>query len=144
MAFHSSSLSWKIPWTEEPGGLLSMGSAMLTLSLQMVALSRQGQGRKSCYQEGLNIPWRTLPHPNPLWQLTLSKNRDMSEPLRLLRFRFCWDLSLFLPTPPCPSSQKWLPLLELASELHEATTTTFWHLAPHLSTASTWPAFSEK
>ena len=28
MATHSSTLAWKIPWTEEPGkhGLLSMGS----------------------------------------------------------------------------------------------------------------------
>ena len=24
MAIHSSTLSWKIPWTEEPGGLQSM------------------------------------------------------------------------------------------------------------------------
>ena len=26
VAPHSSTLAWKIPWTEEPGGLLSMGS----------------------------------------------------------------------------------------------------------------------
>ena len=26
MAPHSSTLTWKIPWTEEPGGLQSMGS----------------------------------------------------------------------------------------------------------------------
>ena len=26
MATHSSVLAWKIPWTEEPGGLESMGS----------------------------------------------------------------------------------------------------------------------
>ena len=26
MATHSSTLAWKIPWTEEPGGLYSMGS----------------------------------------------------------------------------------------------------------------------
>ena len=26
MATHSSILTWKIPWTEEPGGLQSMGS----------------------------------------------------------------------------------------------------------------------
>ena len=26
MATHSSVLAWKIPWTEEPGGLQSMGS----------------------------------------------------------------------------------------------------------------------
>ena len=25
MAMHSSTLAWKIPWTEEPAGLLSMG-----------------------------------------------------------------------------------------------------------------------
>ena len=25
MANHSSILAWKIPWTEEPGGLQSMG-----------------------------------------------------------------------------------------------------------------------
>ena len=26
MATHSSILAWKIPWTEDPGGLQSMGS----------------------------------------------------------------------------------------------------------------------
>ena len=26
MATHSSILAWKIPWTEEPGGLQSMGA----------------------------------------------------------------------------------------------------------------------
>ena len=26
MATHSSTLAWRIPWTEEPGGLLSIGS----------------------------------------------------------------------------------------------------------------------
>ena len=26
MAMHSRILAWKIPWTEEPGGLQSMGS----------------------------------------------------------------------------------------------------------------------
>ena len=27
MAIHSSTLAWKIPWTEEPGRLQSMGIA---------------------------------------------------------------------------------------------------------------------
>ena len=26
MAIHSSTLAWKLPWTEEPGGLQSVGS----------------------------------------------------------------------------------------------------------------------
>ena len=30
MATHSSTLAWRIPWTEEPGGLQSMGSQSLT------------------------------------------------------------------------------------------------------------------
>ena len=30
MAPHSSSLAWKIPWTEEPGGLQSLGSQRAT------------------------------------------------------------------------------------------------------------------
>ena len=30
LATHSSTLAWKIPWTEEPGGLQSMGSLRVT------------------------------------------------------------------------------------------------------------------
>ena len=30
MATHSSTLAWKIPWTEEPGGLQSLGSRSWT------------------------------------------------------------------------------------------------------------------
>ena len=30
MATHSSTLAWKIPWTEEPGGMQSMGSQSQT------------------------------------------------------------------------------------------------------------------
>ena len=29
MATHSSTLAWRIPWTEEPGGLQSMGSGVV-------------------------------------------------------------------------------------------------------------------
>ena len=29
MATHSSTLAWKIPWTEEPGRLQSMGSQII-------------------------------------------------------------------------------------------------------------------
>ena len=32
MAPHSSTLAWKIPWTEEPGGLQSMGSQDFTFT----------------------------------------------------------------------------------------------------------------
>ena len=32
MAAHSSTLAWKVPWTEEPGGLQSMGSSPTQLT----------------------------------------------------------------------------------------------------------------
>ena len=32
MATHSSILAWKIPWTEEPGGLQSMGSQRVDMT----------------------------------------------------------------------------------------------------------------
>ena len=34
MAPHSSTLAWKIPWTEEPGGLQSMGSQRVRYHLE--------------------------------------------------------------------------------------------------------------
>ena len=35
MATHSSILAWSIPWTEEPGGLKSMGSQELDMTEQL-------------------------------------------------------------------------------------------------------------
>ena len=44
MATHSSILAWKIPWTEEPGGLQSMGPQRVGHNLvtkQQKSLKRQ-------------------------------------------------------------------------------------------------------
>ena len=37
MAIHSSILAWRIPWTEEPGGLQSMGSRRVGQDLNDLA-----------------------------------------------------------------------------------------------------------
>ena len=37
MATHSSTLAWRIPWTEEPGGLQSMGSQRVRHDLSGLA-----------------------------------------------------------------------------------------------------------
>ena len=56
MATHSSILAWRIPWTEEPGGLQSMGGKKsdmierLTLSLFIPP-----EGIKAKGQAGQNI-----------------------------------------------------------------------------------------
>ena len=47
MATHSSTLAWKIPWTEEPGGLQSMGPEELDMTEQLqfhFSLSCTGEG----------------------------------------------------------------------------------------------------
>ena len=44
MATHSNILVWKIPWTEEPGGLQSVGSQSQTqLSMHAYGLSRKNK-----------------------------------------------------------------------------------------------------
>ena len=54
MAPHSSTLAWKIPWTEEPGRLQSMGSLRVghnratSLSLFMVILGEIEETAKLC------------------------------------------------------------------------------------------------
>ena len=37
MATHSSILAWKIPWTEEPGGLQSTGSQKIQTGLEQLS-----------------------------------------------------------------------------------------------------------
>ena len=56
IATHSSTLAWKIPWTEEPGGLQSMGSRRVghdwTTSLHFsLSCIREGNGNQcSCLE----------------------------------------------------------------------------------------------
>ena len=48
MATHSSILAWRIPWTEEPGGLQSIGLDMTEqLSTAKVSPAKAGQSRDS-------------------------------------------------------------------------------------------------
>ena len=53
MAIHSTILAWKVPWTEEPGRLQSMGSQRVghdlatSLSLHLSKLPRDGEGQGS-------------------------------------------------------------------------------------------------
>ena len=62
MATHSSILSWRIPWTEEPGGLQSMesqrvghdGATSLSLSLRW---GYGFEGGRSQSQSAILIPW---------------------------------------------------------------------------------------
>ena len=41
MAVHSSAIAWKIPWTEEPGRLQSMGSLDMSERLHSLTLTHE-------------------------------------------------------------------------------------------------------
>ena len=56
MATHSSSLAWKIPWTEEPGRLQSMGSQRVRHDLTTSSKLLLKKGRVRClWASGHNI-----------------------------------------------------------------------------------------
>ena len=51
MAIHSSTIAWKIPWTEEPGGLQSRGlkESDMTKRLHLIERERT-QWNSSCWR----------------------------------------------------------------------------------------------
>ena len=50
MATHSSVLAWRIPWTEEPGGLESMGSQELdTTVISPTRILYMGLQKLTCF-----------------------------------------------------------------------------------------------
>ena len=55
MAPHSSTLAWKIPWTEEPDGLQSMGSR------------RVGRNRATSLSLFTFMHWRRKWQPTPVF-----------------------------------------------------------------------------
>ena len=70
MATHSSVLAWRIPWTEEPGGLPSMGSHRVGHDWSDLAAGRPGvlqfMGRKESDTTG-RLNWTELKgYPQPL------------------------------------------------------------------------------
>ena len=55
MAAHSTTLAWKIPWAEEPGGLQSMGSL------------RVGHNRATSLSLFTFMHWRRKWQPTPVF-----------------------------------------------------------------------------
>ena len=63
MAPHSNTLAWKIPWTEEPGGLQSMGSL------------RVGHDRGTSLSLFTFMHWRRKRQPTPVFMPGESQGR---------------------------------------------------------------------
>ena len=54
MAPHSSTLAWKIPWTEEPGRLQTMGSLHFHFSLSRIGEGNGNPLQCSCLENPRN------------------------------------------------------------------------------------------
>ena len=54
---HSSALAWKIPWTEEPGGLPSMGSLRVGHDWSDLAAAAAAAAGLSCKAQWLLLPF---------------------------------------------------------------------------------------
>ena len=52
MVTHSSTLAWKSPWTEEPGGLQSMGSPRVTQPLFLAVKTDCKFTKRLCFNDG--------------------------------------------------------------------------------------------
>ena len=105
MAPHSSTLAWKIPWTEEPGRLQSMGSL------------RVGHGwatSLSCIGEGNGNPLQCSCLENPRdggawWAAVCGVTQSRTWLKRLsssssFNFRVSWTSSGLSPSPHLPPS----------------------------------------
>ena len=81
VAIHPSILAWKIPWTEEPSGLQSMGSQSQTLLKQLtthhVHLPELHPWYNYWEREGISA-WEVEAFDFPFWLLVCQKKRCSS------------------------------------------------------------------
>ena len=89
MAPHSSTLAWKIPWTEEPGGLQSMGSL------------RVGCDWATSLSLSTCMHWRRKWHPTPVFLPGESQGRGSPVGCRL------WGLTESDTTEAWQQQQEW-------------------------------------
>ena len=66
MAIHSSTIAWKIPWTEEPGRLQSMGSQRVRHDWASSRSRSHSQGIRHLPQPSLAL-WDSQVQRNPLY-----------------------------------------------------------------------------
>ena len=87
MAIHSSTIAWKIPWTEEPGRLQSMGTrkeldTTERLHVHVMDLPGGSDGKSiclQCWRPVLSPGWGTSPgegNGNPLQYSCLENHKD--------------------------------------------------------------------
>ena len=90
MAAHSSVLAWRIPWTEEPGGLQSVGSQESRTRLKRLSTRAEGQSLVD------GCSWRLCSRILSAWSNTASCEIQLRRgyPFNSSRWEYTWPLSL--------------------------------------------------
>ena len=148
MATHSSILAWEIPWTEEPGGLQSMGSQRVRHDW---ATKQQQQpkanidwvllGVRHCAAYfGSHIPWNLLSNTEPTGRLGpayfCSVQKSSKDNLGV-RAPFQPDQDLLRACVPSTDPGFLPPLLSQMSELHRS-------LQPSMMTPALFPCIFQR
>ena len=95
MATHSSILAWRIPWTEEPGGLQSMGHKEMDMAetrVHMSLLPHQCLQSKDNTKNKHQVTLTSRDHLINIIPLQLGKH---SKNIQKSGFRIPWDSMLF-------------------------------------------------
>ena len=131
MAPHSSTLAWKIPWTEEPGRLQSMG------------LRRVRHDRATSLSLFTFMPWRRKWKPTPVflpgeslgWGSLMGCRHGVSQSQTQLKQLssssltswFCYSFIISHPASFIPSVSAWIPTLRPPWNLSCSYITNIWH-----------------
>ena len=132
MAPHSSTLAWKIPWTEEPGGLQSMGLLGVSDTTEQLhfhfSLSCIGKGNGnppqcSCLENPRDggAWWAAVSGvaQSQTWLKPLSSSSSSSNIYSLKAVSFCLVLSVLWEIPGCSMDKvQWLDLDTFLLFLH--------------------------
>ena len=75
MAPHSSTLAWKVPWTEEPGGLRSRGSLSRTRLSNFTFTFHFHALEKAMATHSSVLAWRIPGAAEPGWLPSMGSHR---------------------------------------------------------------------
>ena len=113
-ATHSSILSWRIPWTEEPGGLQSMGSQRVGHNCAKNFHFQFSSVTQSCLTlcDYMNCSTLGLPVHHQLPEFTQTHIHRVGDAMQPSH-------PLSSPSPPAPNSSQHQGLFQWVSSLHE-------------------------
>ena len=154
MATHSSILAWRIPWTEEPGRLQSMGLQRIRHDLATntntyiyayctwisVFFFRFGSFQLKCLQMHFQSPFSFSPLPRISMACSLLSHLSC---ILLSFFKIClsicssdWVIPIILPSRSCIHSYALFSLLFIAFSLASVPTNEFSNISWLLSVVS--------